>query len=163
MKEKHSKVPWYSNEIRGPSTPATETEPVPIPPVAPVIVLEDEPPLEDTLPYAEAPSPDDDDAPVEATPTRPPTLSTEATEQLPSDTKDHDYSVHDTPDESQDVTEAIVASAAPDCPNPDPPEGPPQRKRRKVEFSVQTEPTRSFKGPPYPKEDPNDDTPTSMV
>ena len=180
MKEKHSKVPWYSSEIRGPSAPATETEPVPIPPVAPVIVLEDEPPLEDTLPYAEAPSPDDDDAPVEATPTRPPTLSTETTEQLPSDTKDHDYSVHgthrpaapviasryrqlDTPDESQDVTEAIVASAAPDCPNPDPPEGPPQRKRRKVEFSVQTEPTRSFKGPPYPKEDPDDDAPTSMV
>ena len=44
MKEKHSKVPWYSSEIRGPSAPATETEPVPIPPVAPVIVLEDEPP-----------------------------------------------------------------------------------------------------------------------
>ena len=44
MKEKHSKVPWYSREIRGPSAPATETEPVPIPPVAPVIVLEDEPP-----------------------------------------------------------------------------------------------------------------------
>ena len=83
------------------------------------------PPLEDTLPYAEVPSADDDDAPVEATPTRPPTLSTETTEQLPSDTKDHDYSVHDTHYESQDVTEAIVASAAPDCPNPDPPEGPP--------------------------------------
>ena len=180
MKEKHSKVPWYSSEVRGPSAPATETEPVPVPPVAPVIVLEDEPPLEDTLPYAEAPPADDDDAPVEATLARPPTLSTETTEQLPSDTRGHDYSVprthrpaasviaskhrqFDTPNESQDVTEAIVASTAPDCPNPDPPEGPPQRKRCKVEFSIYTEPTRSFKRPPDSKEDPDDDAPTSMV
>ena len=180
MKEKHSKVPWYSSEVRDPSAPATATEPVPVPPVAPVIVLEDEPPLEDTLPYAEAPPADDDDAPVEVTPARPPTPSTETTEQLPSDTRDYDYSGRstrrpaasamtskhshsDTPDESQDVTEAIVASTAPDRSNHDPPEDPPQRKRRKVEFPVHTEPTRSFEWPPDPKEDPDDDAPTSMV
>ena len=189
MKEKHNKVPWYSSEVRGPSAPATEAEPVPVPPVASVVVLEESKPLEETLPYVEAPPANEEDAPpdeepAESTPTRPPTPSTETIEhqpeQLPSDTRDHDYSVHsthrpaapviasryyqfDTPDESQDVTEAIVASTAPDCPNPDPPEGPPQRKRCKVEFSIQTELTRSFKWPPYPKEDPDDDAPTSMV
>ena len=181
MKEKHNKVPWYSSEVRGPSAPATASEPVPVPPVTSVVVLEESKPLEETLPYVEAPPADDDDAlldeePVESTPTQPPTPSTETIEhqleRLPSDTRVHDYPVHsthhpaapdivsryhrfDTPDEAQQVTPAIVASTTPDCPNPDPPEGPSQRKRRKVEFSVQTELTRSFKWKPHSEDDPD--------
>ena len=189
MNQKHNKVPWYSSGVHDPPASATEAKPDPVLPEVSVSVCEESEPLEETLPHVEAPPDDNDDAllddePTESTPSWPPTPTTETIkhqlEWLPSDTRNYDYSVHsthhpaapeivcryrrfDTPDEAQQVAQAIVASTTPDCPNPDPPEGPMKRKRCKMEFSVQTEPTRSFKWQPHRKEDPDDDAPTSTA
>ena len=189
MKEKHNKVPWYSTEIRDPPAATAEAEPAPVLPVVSVVVSEEPKPLEESLPHVEAPPSDDDnddallnEEPTEPAPSRPPTPSTETIEhqleRLPSDARDHVYSVHsthhpaapvivsryrrfDTPDTAQEVAQAIVASTTPDT---DPPEEvPSQRKRRKMELSVQLEPTRSFKWQPPSKEDPDDDAPTSTA
>ena len=113
-----------------------------------------------------------------------PTPSTEEIERqlerLPSDTRDYEYSVHqthhpaapvivsrfrrfDTPDDAQHVAQATAASTIPDHPELDPTEGPVQRKHHKVDPSIQIGSTRSLKWQPHPEDDPDDDAPTSMA
>ena len=160
-------------------------------PVLPVVSVsawpESEVP-EDTLPHVETLQ-DDDDALLDAEPTdptepRPPTPSTKDIEHqlewLPSDTRHYEYSVHqthhpaapvivsrfrsfDTPDDAQQVVQAIVASTTPDYPDLDSKEGPVQCKHCKVDPSIQIESTRSLKWQPHREDDPDDDAPTSMA
>ena len=143
---------------------------------------------EDTLPHVETLQ-DDEDALLDAEPTdptkpQPPTPSTEEIERqlerLPSDTRDYEYSVHqthhpaapitvscfrrfDAPDDAQHVAQAIAASTIPDRPELDPTEGPVQHKCRKVDPSIQIGSTRSLKWQPHREDDPDDDAPTSMA
>ena len=161
MKEKHNKVPWYSGEVRAPPDSATEatlaSSPIVQDPIPPVVSVSARPELEipeDTLPHVETLQ-DDDDALLDAEPTdpaesRPLTPSTEEIEcqleQLPNNTRDYEYSVHqthhpaapvivsrfrrfDTPDDTQHVAQATAASTLPEPPELDPPEDPLQRKR----------------------------------
>ena len=132
---------------------------------------------------------DDNDALLDAEPTdpaepRPPTPSIEdiehQLERLPSDTKHYEYSVHqtqhpaapvivscfrrfDTPDDAQQVAQAIVASTTPDYPELNSKEGSVQHKRRKVDPSIQIESTRSLKWQPHRENDPDDNAPTSTA
>ena len=115
---------------------------------------------------------------------QPPAPSTEEIEKqlefLPSDTRDYEYCIHstghpaapaiisrykrfDTPAECQEAAQALVSSKLPDVPKPEPGEAPSQRKRRKIDPSVQIEATRSVLWKPSPKEDPDDEAPPSMA
>ena len=142
---------------------------------------------EDTLPHVKTLQ-DDDDALLDAEPTDPtepqPLIpSTEdiehQLERMPSDTRHYEYSVHqthhpaapvivsrfrrfDTPDDAQQVAQAIVAST-PDYPELDSTEGPVQCKCRKVDPSIQIKSTRSLKWQPHHEDDPDDDAPTSTA
>ena len=101
-------------------------------------------------------------------------------ERLPSDARDYEYSFHethhpaapiivsrfrrfDTPHDAQHVAQAIAVSTLPEPPELDPPEGPVQRKRRKVDPSIQIGSTRSLKWEPQHEDDPDDDAPTSIA
>ena len=115
---------------------------------------------------------------------QPPAPSTEEIEKqlefLPSDTRYYEYCTHstghpaapaiisrykrfDTPAECQEAAQALVSSKLPDVPKPEPGEAPSQRKRRKIDPSVQIEATRSVLWKPSPKEDPDDEAPPSMA
>ena len=163
----------------------------PVPPAVSVSAWPESEIPEDTLPHVETLQ-DDDDALLDAEPTdpaesRPPTPSTEEIERqlerLPSDTRDYGYSVHqthhpaapvivsrfrrfdrfDAPDDVQHVAQATAVPTLPELPELDPPEGPVQRKRRKVDPSIQIGSTRSLKWEPQHEDDPHDDAPTSMA
>ena len=195
MREKHNKVPWYSGEVRTPPVSATEVAPASstaelssVLPVVSVSAWKESEAPEDTLPHVGTLQ-DDDDALLDAEPTdptkpRPPTPSTEEIEhqleQLPTDTRDYEYSVHqthhpaapiivsrfrrfDAPNDAQHVAQAIGASTIPDHPELDPTEGPVQRKCRKVDPSIQIGSTRSLKWQPHREDDPDADAPTSMA
>ena len=191
MREKHNKVPWYSGEVRTPPVSATEAAPAsstaelgPVLPVVSVSAWKESEAPEDTLPHVETLQDDDTTDPTDPTKPRPPTPSTEEIERqlerLPSDTKDYEYSVHqthhpaapiivsrfrkfDAPDDAQHVAQAIAALTIPDHPELDPTEGPVQRKCRKVDPSIQIGSTRSLKWQPHLEDDPDDNAPTSMV
>ena len=126
-------------------------------------------------------SPDDDKDPPKV---RPPTPSAEEIREqmefLPSDTRDYDYCTHstghpaapaiisrykrfDTPDECQEAAQALVSPELPDVPKPEPGEAPLQRKRRKIDPSMQLEATRSVLWKSSPKEDPDDEAPPSTA
>ena len=107
MREKHTKVPWYSSDVRTPAAPSTEDDPPaaagPVLPDVPVVTWEDVEPPEDTLPLVETEEDTEDLTPPESTDParpRPPTPSTEVLERqlekLPSDNRDYEYSVHST-------------------------------------------------------------------
>ena len=195
MKEKHNKVLWYSGEVHALPVSATKATPAsslivqdPIPPAVSVSARPESEIPEDTLPHVETLQ-DDDDALLDAEPTdpaesRPLTPFTEEIERqlerLPSDTRDYEYSVHqthhpaapvivshfirfDAPDDVQHVAQATAASTILDHPELDPTEGPVQRKCHKVDPSIQIGSTRSLKWQPHRKDDPDDDAPTSMA
>ena len=69
----------------------------------------------------------------------------------------------DAPNDAQHVAQAAAVSTLPDHPELDPTEGPVQRKRRKVDPSIQIGSTRSLKWEPHHKDDPDDDAATSMA
>ena len=188
MREKHNKAPWYSGELQSPSEPAASSTSSADPaiPEIPVSLWKDEEAPADTLPHEEtlpddSTSPDDDKDPPKVRPLTP--SAEEIREQmkfLPSDTRDYDYCTHstghpaapvitsryrrfDTPDESQEAAQALVSSTLSEVPQPEPGETPLQRKRRKVDPSLQIEVTRSIHWKPSPKRDPDDDVPPSTA
>ena len=169
MREKHNKAPWYSGKLQSPSEPAASSTSSADPaiPEIPVSLWKDEEAPADTLPHEEtlpddSTSPDDDKDPPKV---RPPTPSAEEIREqmkfLPSDTRDYDYCTHstghpaapvitsryrrfNTPDESQEAAQALVSSTLSEVPQPEPGETPLQRKRRKVDPSLQIEVTQSI-------------------
>ena len=187
MKDKHNKVPWYSGELQKPVEPVSTSSSSanPVTPQVSVSIVKDEDAPADTLPYEEAADddtpPDDQSDPPKV---RPPTPSTEEIREqmefLPSDTRGYDYCTHstghpsapviisryrkfDTPDTSQEAAQALISSTLSEVPEPEPGEVPFQRKRRKVDPSLQLEATRSLHWKPSPKRDPDDDVPPSTV
>ena len=187
MKDKHNKVPWYSGELQLPvgPVPTSSSSADPVSPQVSVSIVKDEDAPADTLPYEETADddtpPDDQSDPPKV---RPPTPSTEEIREqmefLPSDTRGYDYCTHstghpaapviisryrrfDTPDTSQEAAQALISSTPSEVPEPEPGEVPFQRKRRKVDPSLQLEATRSLHWKPSPKRDPDDDVPPSTV
>ena len=196
MRNKHSKVPWYSGELQAPpeSTAPATSEAAPAVPAVSVGVWQDIEAPEDTLPHEEtaadsssssgSPTSTPDEETKDPSKDQPPAPSTEEIEKqlefLPSDTRDYEYCTHstghpaapaiisrykrfDTPDECQEAAQALVSSKLPDVPKPEPGEAPSQRKRRKIDPSMQIEATRSVLWKPSPKEDPDDEAPPSTA
>ena len=196
MRNKHSKVPWYSGELQAPpeSTAPATSEAAPAVPAVSVGVWQDIEAPEDTLPHEEtaadssspsgSPTSPPDEETKDPSKDQPPAPSTEEIEKqlefLPSDTCDYEYCTHstghlaapaiisrykrfDTPDECQEAAQALVSSKLPDVPKPEPGEAPSQRKRRKIDPSMQIEATRSVLWKPSPKEDPDDEAPPSTA
>ena len=188
MREKHNKAPWYSGELQSPSEPVASSisSADPAIPEIPASLWKDEEAPADTLPHEEmlpddSTSPDDDKDPPKV---HPPTPSAEEIREqmefLPSDTRDYDYCTHstghpaapaivsrykrfDTPDECQEAAQALVSPELPDVPKPEPGEAPLQRKRCKIDPSMQLEATRSVLWKSSPKEDPDDEAPPSTA
>ena len=112
MRNKHSKVPWYSGELQAPpeSTAPATSEAAPAVPAVSVGIWQDIEAPEDTLPHEEtaadsssssgSPTSTPDEETKDPPKGQPPAPSTEEIERqlefLPSDTRDYEYCTHST-------------------------------------------------------------------